>query len=89
MVTKDYLKEVLIGNKSFLRMNEVKFCNPPAYDEIGVKNLYVHIVSMEGMGMYFPDKFPEGRTCDRSYMYNVWNTKYPEDVKEVISYANQ
>ena len=89
MVTKDFLKEVLIGRKSFLKMKDVNFCNPPAYDEIGVKNLFVHVVSMEGMSMYFPDEFPKGRTCDKSYMYNVWNTLYPDDVKAVIQHANQ
>ena len=40
------------------------------------------------MAEYFPDKFPIGRTCNREYMYNVWNTMHPEDVKEVIEYAN-
>ena len=23
---------------------------------------------------FFPDKFPKGMMCDRSYFYNVWNT---------------
>ena len=36
-VTKDYLKDVLQGRKKLLKMSEVSFCNPPAYDEIGVK----------------------------------------------------
>ena len=30
-------------------MNEVHFCNPPAYDEIGVKALYNEIIKMDGM----------------------------------------
>ena len=25
---------------------------------------------------------------DRSYFYNVWNTKYPQQVKETIEHAN-
>ncbi len=44
---------------------------------------------MEGMSKYFPDSYPIGRMCDRSYMYNVWNTKHPDDVKQVICYANE
>jgi len=89
MVTKDFLKEVLQGRKAFLRMDEVKMCNPPAYDEIGVKALYEKAVKRENMARYFPDSYPKGRACDRAYMYNVWNTLHPEDVKAVIAYANE
>ena len=89
MVTKDFLKDVLQGRKKLYRMSEVRFCNPPLYDEIGVKALYDKVVKLEGMSKYFPDSYPVGRKCDRSYMYNVWNTTHPEDVKEVISYANE
>ena len=55
MVTKDHLKDVLQGKKKFLKMNEVKFCNPPAYDEIGVKALYDQVKSLPRMSAYFPD----------------------------------
>ena len=40
------------------------------------------------MSDYFPSKFPKGSQCDKEYMYNIWNTLYPEDVAEVINYAN-
>ena len=59
-------------------MSEVRFCNPPLYDEIGVTALYDMVVKREGMSKYFPDKLPVGRKCDRSYMYNVWNTIHPD-----------
>ena len=49
MVTKDHLKQILTGEKKFLKMKEVRFCNPPSYDEIGVKNLYDKVVSLAGM----------------------------------------
>jgi len=42
-------------------MNEVKFCNPPAYDEIGVKALYDKIMTDKVVKMYFPEKLPKGR----------------------------
>ena len=44
MVTKGYLKSVLKEDKDFLKMEEVKFCNVPAFDEIGVKALYNKVV---------------------------------------------
>ena len=69
-------------------MSEVKFCNPPVFDEIGVKALYAKIVAQSNMADYFPDKFPKGRYCCRSYMYNIWNTLHPDDVKAVFEHAN-
>ena len=69
-------------------MDKVNFCNPPLYDEIGVSALYSKVVMMPGMSKYFPDKFPKGRQCCRTYMYNIWNTLHPADVKQVIQHAN-
>ena len=40
MVTKDFLKDVLMGKKKLLKMSEVRFINPPLFDEIAVKHLY-------------------------------------------------
>ena len=61
MFTKDHFKLVLAGKKKLLKMPYVKFCNPPAYDEVGVKALYDKILNQPGMADYFPDKFPKGR----------------------------
>ena len=87
-MTKDHLKAVLQGKKKLLKIDQVKHCNAPKFDEIGVKALYDEIVKIPNMKLYFPDSYPAGKQCDRTYMYNVWNTLYPEDVKEVINYAN-
>jgi len=78
MVTKDHLKEVLQGTKKFLKMTDVRFCNPPAYDEIGVKALYEKVSKLDTMRAYFPEKFPKGLQCDKAYFYNVWNTMHPD-----------
>ena len=81
MITKDFLKEVLKDEKALLKMKQVNFCNPPAYDEIGVKALYIKVVAMPNMAKYFPTKYPKGRQCDKGYMYNIWNTIHPDDVQ--------
>ena len=81
MVTKDHLKAVLRGDKQFFKMNNVKFCNPPAYDEKGVKALYQKVVSQPELQPYFPDSFPIGQRCCKSYMFNVWNTVKPDQVE--------
>ena len=88
-VTKDFLKDVLQGKKNLLKMDQVKFVNVPAFDEIGVKYVYQKVLQLDGMAQYFPDKFPKNTQCDKSYFYNVWNTIYPAQVKEVIQYANK
>ena len=44
---------------------------------------------MEGMADYFPDSYSKEKTCEKSYMYNVWNTIEPADVKEVIEHAGR
>ena len=88
MVTRDFLKDVLQGKKKLLKMSEVSFINPPLFDEIAVKHLYKDVSKLPLIMDYFPNEFPKGCICDRSYFYNVWNTKYPDQVKETIDYAN-
>ena len=70
-------------------MSDVSFINAPLFDEISVKNLYADVSQLPLIRDYFPDEFPKGCQCDRSYFYNVWNTKYPEQVKETIEHANK
>ena len=89
MFTKDHLKAILKEEKELLKMQEVRFCNPPAYDEIGVKALYDRVVGRPSMAKYFPAKYPKGRQCCKSYMYNVWNTVHHDEVEAVIEHANK
>jgi len=69
-------------------MEKIKFCNIVCYNEIGVSSIYLKVVQLPGMSKYFPDSYPKGRQCCRKYMYNIWNTCYPEDVKSVLQHAN-
>ena len=87
-INKDFLRDVLKGERSLLKMSEVNFCNVPAFDEIGVKALYSKVIKLPGMGKYFPSSLPKGKQCCKQYMYNVWNTVYPEDVQAVLEKAN-
>ena len=77
-----------MGNKKLLKMSEVRFINPPLFDEIAVKHLYHDVSQQPLIKDFFPDVFPKGCQCDRSYFYNVWNSKYPDQVKETIEHAN-
>ena len=88
MCTKDFLKQVLKDEKKLLKMSDVKFVNVPSFDEISVRALYDRVVSNPDIAIYFPSKFPKGMQCSREYMFNVWNTMEPEQVKAVINHAN-
>jgi hypothetical protein len=37
--------------------------------------------------MYFPDRYPKGRTADREYTFNVLNTLRPDYVSLIIKNA--
>ena len=83
------MKDVLQGKKKLLKMHQVRFINAPLFDEISVKNLYDDVKQQPLVRDYFPDELPKGCQCDRGYFYNVWNTMYPEQVKETIEHANK
>ena len=85
--TKDFVKELFVGKKQFLKLKEVKFVNVVKYDELSVKNLYDRFLTLDGMTQFFPAKYAKGRQCDRSYMFNVANTLHENIVKEIIQYA--
>ena len=59
MVTKDFLKAVLKGEKKMLKQTQVKMCSVPHYGEIGVKHQYTKALQLPGMKEYFPDKLPK------------------------------
>ena len=40
------------------------------------------------MKKYFPDKWAKGTQCDKKYFFNVWNTIFPQQVKQVMDHAN-
>lgn len=55
MVTTDYLKQILRGEKKLIKMRDIRMCNPAHYDEISVTQLYAPCLKMENMAQYFPD----------------------------------
>ena len=61
MFTKDFAKLVFAGDKALLKLREVKFISVTKCDELSVKALYEDFISLEGMILYFPNKYPKGR----------------------------
>ena len=46
-------------------------------------------MALDGVPLYFPDKYPKGRQIDREFMFNVVNTLHEKVVQEVIEYAHE
>ena len=69
-------------------MNDVRFINPPCYDEISIVRIYDKAMELPGMQDYFLDHYSKGNQCNKEYFYNVFNTLYPEKVKNLIEHAN-
>ena len=86
---KDFLRLVLAGQKKLLKLSEVKWINPPKYDEISVANLYPKFKADENVNVYLPSKLPKGKLPDRSYFFNVLNTVYEDRVSAMIAHANK
>jgi hypothetical protein len=49
-----------------------------------VKNLYEDCLKLEGMKLYFPNSFPKGRTCDRSYFFSILASLHPDYTNMLI-----
>ena len=87
-ITKDYMKAILRGDKKLLPKSDVKQVKVTKYEEIAVKTMYPILAKRPEIKDYFPDSFPKGRVCDKTYFWNVSNTVFPKEVSELIMNAN-
>ena len=89
MVNKDFLKQVLAGEKQLLPKAEVTHVEVPHYDELSVKALYPMFKKDAEFMSYFPDKYPVGKGPPRAYFFNVLATKHPDYLAQVMEHANK
>lgn len=89
MVTSEYLKAILRGDKRLLKMSEVRHCNPPHYDEISVAELYEPCVKLARMSDYFPDQYPKGRSCGREYFFSILATLHPDYTDKMLKKSKE
>ena len=87
MCNKDFLRQIISGEKELLPLSSIKMVNGPECDELSVTNLWKHAKNDPAFMRHFPDKLPKGRNVDREYMLNVLNTYQPEYVKLLIDHA--
>ena len=89
MVNKDFLKEVLAGDKLLLMKKEVATIEVPRYDELSVRNLWPQLAKDAEFMRYFPSTYPKGKGPPRDYFFNVLNTLHPEYLAQVMAHANK
>jgi hypothetical protein len=88
-INKDFLRDVLAGRKALMKMEEVKFCNVPLYDELSLKSIAPQMNEDPLFVSFFPSNLPKGRAHDRSYFWNVLNTLHPEYVSAIVKFAEE
>lgn len=73
MCTIVFLKEILNGTKSLLKLDQIKTIpRIPKYAEIDVKKFWNEIKTDNSFNQYFPSVFMnEKRVPDRTYFFTV------------------
>jgi hypothetical protein len=74
MCNKDFLRQIVSGEKELMPMAEVKMVNVPCYDELSVTELWPRLKQDSNFMRHFPDELPKGRLPQREYFFNVMNT---------------
>ena len=88
-MNKDFLKEVLAGQKQLMKKSEVRYVTVPHYDELSVKGLYPMFAKDAEMMSYFPSKYPKGKQAPREYFFNILATLHPDYLQNVMNHANK
>ena len=86
-VNKDFLKDVLGGQKQLLKKAQVNQIEVPHYDELSVRKLYLELVKDQQFQQYFPDTYPKDKGPPRQYFFDVLNTVYPDYLRQIMVHA--
>ena len=88
-VTKDFLRDILVGKKHLLQKSAVDYVTVPEYDELSVVALFPTLRSEKEFMQYLPDKYPKGKNPPRDYFFNVLNTVHPEYLAQLMAHASE
>ena len=78
MCNKDWLKQVIQGEKHLYKKHEIRYVEVPHYEELSVKNIYPLMAKDAVFMSYFPDTFAKGKGPPRDYFFNILNTQQPD-----------
>ena len=88
MVNKDFLRQIISGEKELILMTLVKMVDVPCYDELSVANLWPIMKENPAFMRHFPDELPKGRLPSREYFFNIMMTGMGEYLAGLIKHAN-
>ena len=88
-INRDFLRQVLKGEKSLMPIAACKFVNVPHYDELGVRHIFGKFQDDPAVMQYLMDEYLQNRYPDRDYFYTILNSVHPSYVKEMIKHANE
>jgi hypothetical protein len=74
MINKDYLQQIVAGEKQLMFLKDTKPVNMPSYDELSVKQLWPLVNDNPDLMKYFPDNLPAGRIPSHEYFFTILNT---------------
>ena len=89
VVTKDFLKEVLAGQKQLMKKADVKSVQVPQYDELSVRRLWPEMKKDPIFLSFFPSKYPKDKGPPRDYFFNILNTVKPDYLQQLLEHANK
>ena len=87
MCNKDFLRQIISGDKELMPMECVRMIDVPNYDELSVSNLWPHLKNDKAFMRHFPDEMPVGRIPSREYFFNVLNTGMGDYLSKLIKHA--
>lgn len=89
LVSKDFLRDVFRDKKKLFKLSEVNRIEVPLYDELSVDNMMAEYSRDEEFMTYLPVVKAKGKRQCREYMFNIFNSLYPQTLKSIIADAKQ
>mgnify|MGYP004066299083 CR=1 FL=1 len=83
-MNKDFIKDILCGNRQVMKKSAVNFIEVPHYDELSVKNLWPDFKKDAEFCSFFPATFSKEKGPPRDYFFNILNTIHPEYLGKVM-----
>lgn len=88
-VNKDFMKQVLIGEKSLKKKNQINYIHVPGYEELSANRLWIDLQNDQAFNIYFQESYADMKAPCRDYFFNILNTIYPDYLKSIMDHANK
>ena len=89
MLNRDFLKQVLAGQKRLMPLKDMKTVTVPKFEELAVDKIYPLVKVDDNVNSYFPDRLPKNRSIARDYFWTILNSVHEPYVQRLISHAQK